>query len=79
VACTAGHAVFEVKPFNAPQVVDTLGAGDAFDAGLIAGRLEGRALRECMVMGHACSAAKVMHAGAQSMPSRALIRKRFKF
>ncbi|MDE1798718.1 MAG: carbohydrate kinase family protein [Candidatus Micrarchaeota archaeon] len=79
VCCTSGRDLFEVKPFNAPQVVDTLGAGDAFDAGIICGRLEGRSLRESIVMGHACSAAKVMHAGAQSMPGRATIKKLFKF
>ncbi len=79
VCCTGGRQLFEVPPFDAPEVIDTLGAGDAFDAGLICGRLEGRSLRESIVMGHACSAAKVMRPGAQSMPSRALIKKQFKF
>lgn len=79
LACMGGHDLFEVPPFDAPQVVDTIGAGDAFDAGVIAGKLENKPLYECIRMGHACSAAKVMRAGAQSMPPRAAIRKLFKF
>lgn len=79
LACTGGHDVFSVPSFKAPEVVDTLGAGDAFDAGVICGKLENRPLYESIKMGHACAAAKVMHAGAQSMPKRAQIKKLFKF
>lgn len=79
VCATSGRDLFEVPPFNAPSVVDTLGAGDAFDSGVICGRLEGRALLEAVRMGHACAAAKVMHPGAQSMPARATMRALFKF
>lgn len=79
IVCTGGHDLFEVPPFSAPSVVDTLGAGDAFDAGVICGKLEGRSLYEAVRMGHACAAAKVMHPGAQSMPARARIKTQFKF
>jgi sugar/nucleoside kinase (ribokinase family) len=79
LSCTGGHEVFSVPSFHAPVVVDTLGAGDAFDAGVICGKLENRSLYESIKMGHACAAAKVMHAGAQSMPKRAQIKKLFKF
>jgi ribokinase len=79
VCSVVGNAPFEVPPFSAPEVVDTLGAGDAFDSGVIAGKLEGKALYEAVRMGHACAAAKVMHAGAQSMPPRAQVHKLFKF
>ncbi len=79
VACAGGHDVFEVPSFKAPVVVDTLGAGDAFDTGVICGKLEKRSLYESIKMGHACAAAKVMHAGAQSMPQRSVVRKLFKF
>ncbi len=79
LSCTGGHDLFSIPSFHAPSVVDTLGAGDAFDAGVICGKLENRSLYESIKMGHACAAAKVMHAGAQSMPKRAAVRKLFKF
>jgi len=79
VFCKDGRESFEVPSFKAPVVVDTLGAGDAFDTGLICGKLENRPYYAAIKMGHACAAAKVMHAGAQSMPKRAIVRKLFKF
>lgn len=36
------------------EVVDTTGAGDSFDAGFIAGRLEGWSLQRCLALGVAC-------------------------
>ncbi|MFN3910261.1 MAG: carbohydrate kinase family protein [Candidatus Anstonellaceae archaeon] len=68
-----------VPPFDAPYVIDTLGAGDAFAAGTICGKIEGRSLFEAVRMGHAAAAAKVMHAGAQGMPKRETIKQYFKF
>jgi 2-dehydro-3-deoxygluconokinase len=79
LSSTSGHELFSVPSFRAPKVVDTLGAGDAFDAGVICGKLENRSLYEAITMGHACAAAKVMHAGAQSMPKKEKIKKLFKF
>ncbi|MFH1095064.1 MAG: carbohydrate kinase family protein [Candidatus Micrarchaeota archaeon] len=79
VCSASGAAAFEVPPFNASEVVDTIGAGDAFDAGVICGKLERKPLYEAVRLGHACAAAKVMHAGAQSMPKRAVVKKHFKF
>ncbi|PIT84726.1 hypothetical protein COU37_01520 [Candidatus Micrarchaeota archaeon CG10_big_fil_rev_8_21_14_0_10_45_29] len=79
IACMKGEKIFDVPPFNAPYVVDTLGAGDAFASGVISGILEKRSVYEAIRMGHACAAAKVMNAGAQAMPKRKTIRKRFKF
>ncbi len=76
---TFGGALYDVPPFNAPKVVDTLGAGDAFASGVICGRLEKRSFYEAVRMGHACAASKVMNAGAQGMPKREKIRKHFKF
>lgn len=60
------------------DVVDTLGAGDAFDAGVISGRLTRWSLVESVKLGHACAAAKCLHEGAQSMPKRETVLKHFK-
>ncbi len=65
-------------PGHKVKVVDTLGAGDAFDAGIISGRLNKWSLVESVKLGHACAAAKCLHEGAQSMPKRETILKNFK-
>lgn len=66
-----------IKGFKV-EVVDTLGAGDAFDAGVISGRLNKWSLVESVKLGHACAAAKCLHEGAQSMPRRDTILRNFK-
>jgi ribokinase len=38
------------------SAVDAVGAGDSFDAGFLAGRLSGRPLRDCLLLGCACGA-----------------------
>lgn len=79
VVCEPQGKMYEVPPFNASRVVDTLGCGDAFASGVICGRLEKRSFYESIRFGHACAAAKVMNAGAQGMPKRREVRKLFKF
>jgi sugar/nucleoside kinase (ribokinase family) len=49
-------------------VVDTLGAGDAFDAGFIAARLAGCDLREALRWGNAVAALKIARPGARGTP-----------
>jgi fructokinase/2-dehydro-3-deoxygluconokinase len=51
-------------------VVDTLGAGDAFDAGFIAARLAGCDLRQALRWGNAVAALKIARPGARGTPSR---------
>lgn len=41
-------------PVGAVAVVDSTGAGDAFDAGFVAGWLNGLSLRGCGLLGSAC-------------------------
>ena len=60
------------ETFHAPafqtQVVDTLGAGDAFDGGFIAARLAKAGVREAASWGNAVAALKIGRAGARALP-----------
>jgi 2-dehydro-3-deoxygluconokinase len=51
--------------------VDTSGAGDAFNAGYLAARLQGLAPRDCALAGHRLAAAVVQQAGAIPQLDRA--------
>jgi sugar/nucleoside kinase (ribokinase family) len=53
------------------EVVDTVGAGDAFDAGFIAARREGRGLDEALAWGNAVAASTIAGHGARSGPTLA--------
>ncbi|MCX6769263.1 MAG: carbohydrate kinase family protein, partial [Candidatus Micrarchaeota archaeon] len=68
---------FKVAPFRV-KPVDTLGAGDAFCAGFIAGVNESKSIYESVRFANAVAAAKVMHKGAQSLPSRRFIKEKFR-
>ena len=73
---TRDASSFSVEPFHV-EPVDTLGAGDAFCAGFIAGMMEKRSLYESVRFANAAAAAKVMRKGAQSLPSRRSIEAKF--
>jgi len=51
------------------EVVDTLGAGDAFNGGFIAARLAGKDLQESARWGNATAALKITKSGARGLPS----------
>lgn len=74
---TKAASSFSVEPFRV-KPVDTLGAGDAFCAGFIAGVKEGKSLYEAVRFANAVAAAKVLRKGAQSLPSRRFIVSKFK-
>jgi sugar/nucleoside kinase (ribokinase family) len=57
-----GEERLEAPGFSV-AVVDTTGAGDAFDAGFLSGWLAGRDLRTCTRMGNACGALTAAHLG----------------
>ncbi|VVB65997.1 putative sugar kinase [Candidatus Gugararchaeum adminiculabundum] len=63
------HEHFSVYPVHL-KPIDTIGAGDAFSAGFICGLLEGKKHIDCVKLGAACSAAKILRQGAQSLPPR---------
>lgn len=72
-----GEPPFSVAPFKV-KPMDTLGAGDAFCAGFIAGISEKKSLYEAVRLANATAAAKVLRKGAQSLPSRRFITEKFK-
>lgn len=57
--------------FKIRNVIDTTGAGDAFNAGFITSFLEDKSLVECVRRGQATSAIKIQGVGAQaSLPTK---------
>jgi 2-dehydro-3-deoxygluconokinase len=54
-----GHEFYHVPAFTGVQVVDRIGAGDAFDAGLLCALLDGTTLPEAMRYGNAVAALKM--------------------
>ena len=61
--------VFSCPSYNV-EVVDTLGAGDAFNGGFIAACLAEKDLREATCWGNAAAALKIGKTGARGSPSR---------
>lgn len=60
-----------VPGFKVDKVIDTVGAGDGFAAGVLHGLLEGKTLRECAVYGNAIGAMQVAHRGDnEGLPSK---------
>jgi len=55
----SGQAPIIVSSQAVRRVADTVGAGDAFNAGLVASLLEGQSLPDAMAIGHLCGAAVV--------------------
>jgi sugar/nucleoside kinase (ribokinase family) len=68
VACSATE-VTTVPGFEV-AVVDTVGAGDTFDAGFIAARLRGEDVAGAVRWGNAVAGLTVSRAGARSSPTR---------
>lgn len=61
---------FSMKPFMV-EVVDTTGAGDAFNAGFLYGYLEGKSLEDCAKFGNYVASLCIQHVGARSgLPSK---------
>lgn len=73
VACSA-NGVTTVPGFEV-AVVDTVGAGDAFDAGFIAARLRGEDVAGAVRSGNAVAGLTVSRPGARSSPTRSEVEK----
>ncbi len=52
------------------KVEDTVGAGDVYNAGFIAARLQNKALKDCLATGNAVSGYTVTKKGARGCPNR---------
>jgi sulfofructose kinase len=64
----------EIKTFGSPAfpesgIVDTTGAGDAFQGGFIYGLLKGWPLKKAAIIANACGCLKSCNIGARNMPS----------
>ncbi len=64
---------FESPAFTDTCVMDTTGAGDAFQGGFIHGVLRGWPPQKCAALGNACGYLKSLNVGARSMPSRDVV------
>jgi sugar/nucleoside kinase (ribokinase family) len=58
-----GDVVRGQPPRNLPEPVDAVGAGDTFDAGVLAGLLAGEPLGDALALGCACGALSLRAAG----------------
>ena len=52
------------------EPISTVGSGDAFLAGYVAARYEGRSARDCVAFGVACGAESTQHFGAGTLDPR---------
>lgn len=59
----SGHKEATVPRLTVSQVVDVVGAGDGFAAGVIAGRIRGWEWKESLALGHLVGAFAVVHPG----------------
>ena len=60
--CLVGDRLHTVKAMDV-KVVDTVGAGDSFDAGYLYGWLNGMSISKCMEIGNICGALNTTKAG----------------
>jgi sugar/nucleoside kinase (ribokinase family) len=69
MAASSGE-VTTCDAFQVPEVADTTGAGDSFNAGFLAGWLAGSPLEQCLAIGCACGAASTRALGGTAAQPR---------
>jgi sugar/nucleoside kinase (ribokinase family) len=69
-ALVVGPGTAFSSPAFPVAVVDTLGAGDAFNGGFICAQLENQGLQESVRWGNAAAGLKIGQAGARGLPDR---------
>jgi fructokinase/2-dehydro-3-deoxygluconokinase len=62
-----------IIPAYSVDVVDTLGAGDAFNGGFISAKLADKDLQECIRWGNAVAALKIGKTGARGLPTKEIL------
>ncbi len=62
--------VLELEPKEEVEVVDNTGAGDVFNAGVLAGILKGRSMEECLRFGHYLASKSLKGYGRAKYPER---------
>ena len=72
-----GREKLDVPTFKV-KAVDTIGAGDAFAAGFITARIEGKDLRNSVKFANAVAASEVMFRGTHTLLSRKELEKKFR-
>ncbi|MEQ1976677.1 MULTISPECIES: sugar kinase [unclassified Xenorhabdus] len=63
------NATQHIKTQPVTSVVDTTSAGDAFNAGFIVGRLNGKSIHDSALMGHQLAGVVIQHKGAIVPPA----------
>lgn len=58
-----GSKEYTIDGFKVDKVIDTVGAGDGFAAGVLSGILDGISIKESVARGNAIGAIQVMHRG----------------
>ncbi len=74
-AMERGNGRYHHQPAIPVSVVDTTGAGDAFDAGFVAAWLDRKPIDECLRWGNICGGlSTTARGGATAVPTRAQVR-----
>jgi len=72
---TEGSGLIKTNSYST-EVIDTLGAGDAFSGGFIAAKMNGETTEEALKWGNAVASLMIMKPGARGLPSLKEVREK---